>query len=55
MNSNWSASRRAFLQSAGTAAGGAILLRYAPSALLAQANALEARRAQIGAAPIETT
>jgi glyoxylase-like metal-dependent hydrolase (beta-lactamase superfamily II) len=49
------ASRRGFLQSAGAFAAGAILLRYAPSALLAQANTADAMRAQIGGAPIETT
>ena len=54
MNSNWSASRRAFLRSGGALAGGAILLRYAPG-VLAQANTPDARRAQMGAAPIETT
>jgi glyoxylase-like metal-dependent hydrolase (beta-lactamase superfamily II) len=35
--------------------GGAILLRYAPATLLAQAITADARRAQLGAAPIETT
>lgn len=54
MNSNLPASRRAFLQSAGAFAGGAILLRYAP-AVLAQATTPDAMRAQLGGAPIETT
>jgi glyoxylase-like metal-dependent hydrolase (beta-lactamase superfamily II) len=55
MNHEWPASRRAFLQSAGAFAGGAILLRYAPAGLLAQANTPDAMRAQIGGMPIETT
>jgi cyclase len=42
-------------QSAAAFAGGAILLRYAPTRLRALANTLEAMRAQIGGAPIETT
>jgi glyoxylase-like metal-dependent hydrolase (beta-lactamase superfamily II) len=49
------ASRRSFLRSAGVFTGGAVLLRYAPAGLLAQANTLDARRAQMGAVPIETT
>jgi cyclase len=51
--------RRAFLRATGTLTSGALLLRYAPAGLLeaaiAQATPLDARRAQIGAAPIETT
>jgi cyclase len=51
--------RRAFLRATGTLTSGALLLRYAPTGLLeaaiAQATPLDARRAQIGAAPIETT
>jgi cyclase len=54
MKREWPVSRRAFLQGAGALTGGALLLRYAP-AVLAQANPLDARRAQLGAAPIETT
>ena len=51
--------RRAFLRATGMLTGGALVLRYAPAGLLeaamAQATTLDARRAQIGAAPIETT
>jgi cyclase len=61
-------SRRRFLRHAGTLAGGAIALRYAPARLMAtptyaemlqaataQADPVAAMRAQMGAAPIETT
>jgi cyclase len=51
--------RRAFLRNTGILTSGALVLRYAPAGLLeaaaAQATPLDARRAQIGAAPIETT
>ncbi len=49
------ASRRSFLRTTGFLTGGACLLRYAPAGLVAQANTPDAMRAQIGAAPIETT
>jgi glyoxylase-like metal-dependent hydrolase (beta-lactamase superfamily II) len=49
------ASRRSFLRSASVVTGGAMLLRYAPAGLLAQANTPDAMRAQTGALPIETT
>jgi cyclase len=55
MNHEWPASRRVFLRSAGVFTGGAILLRYAPGSLLAQANTPDAMRAQLGGTPIETT
>jgi glyoxylase-like metal-dependent hydrolase (beta-lactamase superfamily II) len=50
------ASRRAFLRTAGLASG-ALAFRGLPDSLLHafQANALDARRAQAGATPIETT
>ena len=50
------ASRRAFLRTAGLVSG-AVAFRSLPDGLLEafQANALEARRTQTGAAPIETT
>ena len=51
--------RRLFLRTTGMLAGGAWALRYAPASLLeavaAQAPTPEAMRAQMGAAPIETT
>ena len=46
--------RRGFIRAGGALAGGAILLRWAPPAL-AQANPVDARRAQLGALPIDTT
>jgi glyoxylase-like metal-dependent hydrolase (beta-lactamase superfamily II) len=54
MKREWLISRRAFLQGAGALTGGALLWRYAPL-VLAQANPLDARRAQMAARPIETT
>jgi cyclase len=49
-------SRRAFLRSAGIAAGGAVASRYVPTAILdAQGTTADAMRAQLGAASIETT
>jgi cyclase len=48
------ASRRSFLRSAGVLTGGAFLFRYAPEGLLAQPSAVDARRAQIGRAAIDT-
>jgi cyclase len=50
-------SRRSFLRRAGVAAGGVLALRYSPSSVLEafQANTADAMRAQMGAAPIETT
>src|SRR2546423_15588110 len=52
--------RRVFLRTTGVLAGGAWALRYAPAGLLeaavaAQPPTLEGMRAQLGAAPIETT
>jgi cyclase len=51
--------RRAFLRSTGILAGSALVLRYTPADLLeaavAQATTPDAMRAQLGAAPIETT
>jgi glyoxylase-like metal-dependent hydrolase (beta-lactamase superfamily II) len=52
------ASRRSFLQAAGMFTGGALASRYAPGALIEaafQANPVDARRAQMAAAPIVTT
>jgi len=51
------ASRRTFLHAAGVLAGGGLIGRYAPDALLDafQPSALEARRAQLAGNPIETT
>ncbi len=50
-------SRRSFLHAAGLLSGSALLVRYAPDGRLDafQANPLEARRAQMAAAPIVTT
>jgi glyoxylase-like metal-dependent hydrolase (beta-lactamase superfamily II) len=50
-------SRRSFLHAAGLLSGGGLLARYAPDGWLDafQPNALDARRAQMAAAPIETT
>jgi hypothetical protein len=51
--------RRVFLRTAGVIAGGAWALRYGPAGLLdavgAQAPTADAMRAQLGAAPIQTT
>ena len=57
MTSAHSSSRRRFLRTAGVVSGSALALRYAPAGLLDafQANPLEQRRAQTGAAPIVTT
>lgn len=57
MTSAHSSSRRRFLRAAGVVSGSALALRYAPADLLDafQANPLEQRRAQTGAAPIVTT
>jgi len=51
------ASRRRFLHAAGVLSGSALVLRHTPSALLEafQANALEQRRAQMGATAITKT
>jgi glyoxylase-like metal-dependent hydrolase (beta-lactamase superfamily II) len=50
-------SRRSFLHAAGMLSGSALLFRYAPGGALGafQANALDARRAQMGGTPIQTT
>src|SRR5258706_15220614 len=51
-------SRRSFLYTAATLSGSAFFFRYAPGAqayAALQANPPDAMRAQIGAAPIETT
>src|SRR6478735_5288223 len=47
-------SRRSFMRAAGVIAGGAAAARYLPAILEAQGMTLEAMRAQLGAAPIET-
>jgi len=50
-------SRRSFLHAAGVLSGSALLLRYAPDGVLAafQPSSLDARRAQMGGTPIQTT
>ena len=50
-------SRRAFLRATGLLAGGAVVCRYAPRTIgeAFQQNTADAMRAQIGAAPIQTT
>jgi cyclase len=51
------ASRRSFLHAAGLLTGGALASRYAPGGVIDavfQANPVDARRAQMGAAPIVT-
>ena len=50
-------SRRSFLHAAGMLSGSALLCRYAPGGALDafQGNPLDARRAQMGGRPIETT
>src|ERR1700741_3703981 len=49
-------SRRAFLRAAGIVTGGAMASRYLPGGILeAQARSLDARRNQLGAAPIQAT
>jgi cyclase len=57
MTASHVSSRRRFLRTAGVLSGGAFLLRHAPAGVLEafQANPLEQRRAQTGAAPIVTT
>lgn len=56
MPTDFAASRRSFLRTAGVLTGGALAGRYAPGRLLEaiQANAADAARAQMGATPIST-
>ena len=56
MRTAFDASRRAFLRTAGTLSGTALLLRHAPAGVLEafQANTPDGARAQIGATPIDT-
>ena len=55
MPTDFAASRRSFLRTAGMLSGGALACRYAPGGLIVeafQANTPDAMRTQMGAAPI---